>query len=277
MSGSIYKITCAPTKKVYVGQTCDHKVKNGVAYNYGPTGRWSDHKSSAKRTNTPFAQAIREHGEDAFTIEVLETDLLEKLDELEAKWISELDCVWPNGYNVAAHSRNKHHLSTTLQDHYKEITEKAIIRPIRRDGEYRLVYLILKLKSGTDDRLCFGQNTAATFESALNDAREFAKGVGCPVEEITNKYETKLKQFDGRRITKVRITTASGLIAVYVTTDDMTSYKDQIRVCFGGKTVGQKEAYDDALQFVDLMDLDEECEVQDLIASKFATGDCLEG
>jgi transposase len=270
-------ITFIPTQKVYVGQTCDFKMKNDIAYNYGPTGRWSDHKSSSKRTNTPLSHAIREYGEDAFKVDILEQDVLEKLDELEAKWIRVKNCIWPHGYNVAAHSRNKHHLSTTLQEHYKEITEKVVIRQIRRDGEYRLVYLILKLKDGSDDRLCFGQNSHDTFDSALNDAREFAKGIGCPVEEVVNKYEMKLRQLNGRQIVKVRITTASKLVGVYITTDDMISYKDQIRVCFGGKTISDKDAYQEALQFVDMMELDNECELEDLIASKFATGDCLKG
>ncbi len=277
MSGSIYQLICVPTGKVYVGQTCDFKIKNGIAYNYGPTGRWADHKSSAKRTDTPLAQAIREYGESAFKLEVLEQDLIEKLDELEAKWIGKLDCIWPNGLNVATHSRNKHHLSTTLQDYYKEIAIKGTIRPIKRDGEYRLIYLVLTLKDNNTVRLCFGQNASADFETALADARAFATGIGCPIDELDNKYDIKLKQFENKEITKVRITTASKLIAIYVTTSEAITYKDQIRLCFGGKTISKEDAYAEALRFVELMDLDEKCIIEDLIPSKLATGDCLEG
>lgn len=277
MSGSIYKIICEPTGKIYIGQTCDFKIKNGIAYNYGPIGRWSDHKSSSKRTDTPLAQAIREYGEDAFKVEVLEQDLLEKLDELEAKWINKLDCIWPKGLNVATHSRNKHHLSTTLQDHYKEIAIKGIIRPIKRDGSNRLVYLILSLKDGKSVRLCFGQNASADYKSALADARTFATGIGCPIEELDNKYDLKLRQFEDKKITKVRITTASKLIGVYITTKETKSYKDQVRICFGGKTINKEDAYTEALQFIELLDLDEDCIIEDLTPSKLATGDCLEG
>jgi group I intron endonuclease len=277
MSGSIYKITCKPTGKVYVGQTCDFKIRNDIAYNYGPTGRWVDHVSSAKRTDTPLAQAIREYGKEEFELDVLEQDILEKLDELEAKWIRKLDCIWPNGLNVAGHSRNKHHLSTTLQDHYKDITLKCSIRPIKRDGEYRLVYLVLQLKDGQSVRLTFGQNSSASYETALKDAKIFASGIGCPVEEQIGKYDTKLKQLEGKSITKVRITTASKLIAVYITTSDMTSYKEQIRICFGGKTVSSEDAYNEALAFIELLDLDETCTIENSIPSKLATGDCLKG
>jgi hypothetical protein len=277
MSGSIYKLLCEPTGKVYIGQTCDFKIKNGIAYNYGPLGRWSDHKSSAKRTDTPLAQAIREYGEDAFKLEVLEQDLLEKLDELEAKWINKLDCILPNGLNVATHSRNKHHLSTTLQDYYKEIAIKASIRPIKNDGKYRLIYLILTLKDNKSVRLCFGQNSSVDFETALSDARTFATGIGCPIEELDNKYTIKLTQFEDKEITKVRITTASNLIAIYVITNETKSYKDQVRICFGGKTISKEDAYNEALKFIELLDLDEECIIEDLIPSKLATGDCLKG
>lgn len=277
MSGSIYKLICEPTGKVYVGQTCDFKIRKGIAYNYGPTGRWVDHKSSAKRKDTPLAQTIRKYGEDAFKLEVLEQDLLEKLDELEAKWITELDCVWPKGLNVATHCRNKHHSSTTLQDYYKEIAVKGSIRPIKRDGTYRLVYLVLTLKDGKSVRLCFGQNANADYETALSDARAFATGIECPIEELNSKYDLKLKQFEDNEITKVRITTASNLIAVYFTKSNTTSYKDQIRICFGGKTVSKEDAYNEALQFVELLDLDEECIIEDLIPSKLATGDCFKG
>lgn len=277
MSGSIYKIKCKPTGKLYVGQTCDFKFRNNIAYNYGPIGRWSDHVSSSKRTDTPLAQAIREYGEDAFELEVLEQDLLEKLDELEAKWISELDCIWPNGLNIATHSRNKHHLSTTLQEHYKDISLKGIIRPIKRDGVYRLVYLVLTLKDGTSVRLCFGQNSTSDFKSALEEARAFATGIGCPIEELSSKYDNKIKHVEDKEITKVRITTASKLIAVYITTSDMKSYKEQIRICFGGKTISQEDAYSEAMQFIELLNLDEKCTIENLISSKLATGDCLEG
>jgi group I intron endonuclease len=273
MSGSIYKITCVPTNKVYIGQATDVKYRCGKPYNYGPMGRWSDHVSSAKGKDTPLAQAIREYGAENFKVDILEVDLLERLDELEAKWIRELNSSVPNGLNVYKHSRNKHRLETTVQEHFKDITVSASIRPIKRDGKYRIVYLSLQLNNGEQRRLCFGQDSKMTFTEALEQARSFAKELGCPVTEENftsndslTKYSKKLKQFDGRKIVRVRITTASSLVAVYITTADMESYKEQVRCCFGGKNITASDSYVEAKKFVELLDISDDCEVEDGIS-----------
>lgn len=264
MSGSIYKITCKPTGLSYVGQTCDIKYRHEKPYNYGPKGRWSDHVSSAKKSSTPLAKAIQEHGRDQFVVETLESDLLERLDELEAKWIMRLNTIVPNGYNVLSHSRDKHRTESTIQNHYKPLVTSATLRPIRKDGIFALVYVNLSMKDGTQQRLAFGQESGKSFEDAMKEARQFVDQVGCP---IRNENE-RIAQFDEKVITKIRITSASKLVAVYVTTSDMTSYKEQVRICFGGKTVSREEAYRNACEFVDELVLsagDSDILVEDLI------------
>jgi len=259
--------------KVYIGQTTDVKYRNGKPYNYGPMGRWSDHVSIAKNKDTPLAQAIKEHGRENFTVEILEVDLLERLDELEAKWIRELNSAVPHGLNVYKHSRNKHRLETTVQEHFKEIAVTASLRPIKRNGAYRLVYLNIQLNNGEERRLCFGQDSKMTFEEALTQARSFAKDLDCPVieenftaDDSSVKYSRKLQQFDGKQLVQVRITSASSLVAVYITTADMTSYKDQKRICFGGKNITVDDAYAEAKKFVELLDIGDDCEVEDSIS-----------
>lgn len=247
MSGSIYKITCKPSGLSYVGQTCDIKYRHEKPYNYGPIGRWSDHVSSAKKSSTPLSKAIQEHGRDEFVVETLESDLLERLDELEAKWIMRLNTIVPNGYNVLSHSRDKHRTESTIQNHYKPLVTSASIRPIRRNGEFAIVYANLAMKDGTQQRMCFGQDSSKSFEEAMKEAQQFVEQVGCP---IRNENE-RISQFDGKELTRIRITSASKLVAVYVTTSDMTSYKEQVRICFGGKKVSQEDSYRKACEFVD--------------------------
>lgn len=262
MSGSIYKITCKPTGLTYVGQTSDIKYRKEMPYNYGPKGRWSDHVSSAKKSGTPLSKAIQEYGRDQFTVEVLESDLLERLDELEAKWIMQLNTVVPNGLNVLSHSREKHRSQTTIQNHYKAIVNSVSIRPIRKNGEYSLVYVNLYMKDGTQQRICFGQDGSKNFEEAMKDAQHFAEELKCPIRSENER----MAQFNDKVITKLRITSASKLVAVYVTTSEMKSYKEQIRVCFGGKTISQEEAYGKAREFIDeLLVNNTDCLVEDLI------------
>jgi len=87
----IYVITNTDNGKKYVGQTC-----RGVAQ------RWMQHKSAAKSgLDNYFYRAIRKHGEDAFSIEVVEEiETLEQSNEAERKWIAQLDSIDSNnGYN----------------------------------------------------------------------------------------------------------------------------------------------------------------------------------
>jgi hypothetical protein len=246
----------------YVGQTSDIKYRKEIPYNYGPKGRWSDHVSSAKKSGTPLSKAIQEYGRDQFTIEVLESDLLERLDELEAKWIMQLNTVVPNGLNVLSHSREKHRSQTTIQNHYKAIVASVSLRPIKRNGVNALVYVNLHMKDGTQQRLCFGQDGNKSFEEAMTDAQLFVKQLECPIREENER----IGQFKDKVITKLRITSASKLIAVYITTSDMTSYKEQIRICFGGKTISPEEAYEKAREFIDeLLMNNADCLIEDLI------------
>jgi hypothetical protein len=275
MSGSIYKITCNPTNKAYVGQVTDIKYRHGKPYNYGPIGRWSDHVSSAMReaSNTPLAKAIREYGEDSFTVEILETDLLERLDELEAKWIDQLGTYVPNGFNVNRYSRNKHRETSTIQDYFAGKVSSARICPIKRNGVYRIVYLKLNLTNGDTRRLTFGQDRHVGFEDALREARTLAQTLHCPVTEDDIAVLDALPSLDAVRsklsnqpVTRVMITTASGLVAVYLRTASMATYKDQLRVCFGGKRIAMDTAYNTALEFVDRLDKSETCEIVDKLS-----------
>jgi group I intron endonuclease len=94
MNGYIYKITCTKTNLCYVGQT-QKDLSN----------RMKHHIYNSKNKESPLAKAINEHGEQNFTIEVIERADLNRLDEIEAKWIKQLNTVSPNGYNVYSHGR----------------------------------------------------------------------------------------------------------------------------------------------------------------------------
>lgn len=255
--GFIYKVTCIPTGKMYVGQAKEYKMKYGKPYKYGISGRWSDHISSSKKSSTAFAKAIQEHGRDAFQLEELEKGSLSSLDALEAKWIHTLQCVVPNGYNTARHSQNRHTDESNLVLFFKDRADHAILRKIMKGTDYKLVYIYIYLKDKSMRRVVFGQNENDTFDHALQEARTFLHALGCPHTEDTShssvpleRYASKLQELSTKTITQIRITSASHLIAVYVTTDDMKCWKDQLRICFGGKTIPKDFAYDIACQFV---------------------------
>lgn len=86
-TGVIYKITCLITGKPYVGQT-RQKLNRRI---YG-------HKSN--KGKSAIDVAIRKYGWENFSVEVLETCPVEKLNEREIFWIRELNSKAPNGYNL---------------------------------------------------------------------------------------------------------------------------------------------------------------------------------
>lgn len=87
----IYVITNAINGKKYVGQTCQ-----------GFEFRWLQHKSAARRGNDCYIyRAIRKHGVDSFSVEVVEyIDTLGQANEAEKKWIIQLQSLDSlHGYN----------------------------------------------------------------------------------------------------------------------------------------------------------------------------------
>jgi hypothetical protein len=272
--GFIYKISCITTGKLYVGQAREHKHKNGKAYNYGIQGRWCDHVSSSKNYTSAFAQAIQTYGKDAFKVEELEKAPLETLDALEAKWISQLNTIVPNGYNTARHSQNKHREQSNLYEFFQGTVKHASLRKINREGKLRLVYVILELSNDTTRRIVFGNNKDDTFESAWLAATTFVKNLNCSYSEDTSssadpleRYAKKIEEYNTKEIVKIRITNASKLVAVYITTSDMNSWKDQHRICFGGKTIPDECAYELAKLFVDQLRKTTQTTIQDMYRS----------
>lgn len=89
----IYKITCLPTGKSYVGLT------SGTVRQ-----RWANHVSQAVRRNgnSVLHAAIRKYGRPAFSVEVLlEVRTLEEASEAERRLIEILQTIRPLGYNIA--------------------------------------------------------------------------------------------------------------------------------------------------------------------------------
>lgn len=107
----IYVITNTSDGKKYVGQT----VKS-------LEHRWQGHLAHARwgRRDMALLVAIREHGESAFTMEVVQTcSSQEELNVAERAWIERLDTVIPNGYNAGfgiwRHPRQSARISASMR------------------------------------------------------------------------------------------------------------------------------------------------------------------
>jgi hypothetical protein len=243
MDVHIYKVTCLQTNKIYIGQTQQYKHKNGKPYSYGVLGRWCDHVSSSKRSDSPLHSAIREHGPGNFTQELVETTTDALANEREAHWIHLLGTAVPNGYNVNVHSRCKHRDSDNPAAIYLDTATDVELKRVNRNGTPTLVYVYVTTPDGKE-RLTFGQSKTSTFEQALADATrciEVFREHGVRVKDSDKRSE-----FENRDIQKIRLVPFNKtMVAVYLTVDGK-----QTRICFGGKHVTYDNSVNNAREFV---------------------------
>lgn len=119
----IYKIACSKTDKLYVGQTTNSLEE-----------RFQQHKKAARALSRKIendediekwgckliALAMIEHGIDNFRIDLLEEVTEENSAEKETEYITSLNTIFPNGYNImrtggaAATKEKKQTISNSL-------------------------------------------------------------------------------------------------------------------------------------------------------------------
>ncbi len=88
-TGVIYKITNTLNGKFYIGKT-KQKLSRRI----------TQHKYDSKKGSLGLGAAIRKYGWENFTVEVIETCPIDKLNEREIFFIAELNSKSPNGYNL---------------------------------------------------------------------------------------------------------------------------------------------------------------------------------
>ena len=127
--GSIYKIYCICTEKVYIGQTVQHP----------PIKRWVEHYSEMNRMNNELYiyRAFRKWGIENFTFQVLEQDIpLKELNAKEQWWIEKYKANHSTfGYNLTAGG------VMTVKSIITEEIAKQIINDIRYRTEMTFVEL----------------------------------------------------------------------------------------------------------------------------------------
>lgn len=124
LKGYIYKYTF-PNGKVYIGQTTTSVEK-----------RWQEHVSNSKRLRSKMVcdAAINKYGKENIKIEVLEevevdekkpTLLVEKLNKLERKYISEYDSAnIAKGYNILLGGERKPLAQKILDEKWYELFDE---------------------------------------------------------------------------------------------------------------------------------------------------------
>ena len=292
--GCIYKVTCTVTNLSYIGQTTLHKdvcVKGDLV---GAEARWYKHVRTAmakSRVNdvAPLLVAIRKHGQANFKVETIETCKIKDLNEREKHYIKFLNTKHPNGYNVSdgggfrERVYEKNNIGNIVET-YIDTATFIDVRPIKRNGEYRLIHVYITEDDEEDRcRLVFGQGCGSSFEIARKDMEEFIRPFKERCIEVrmdpqfnkedeVGKYREKLFPFKDQTVTKVRVATMKChdaiLIAVYVSLEGKPGWKNDIRTLFGGDTIPIEKAYKTAKLFVNHIPTNEKTKFIDTVDLK---------
>lgn len=133
----IYCHTNRMNGKKYVGQT-----------KYSLEHRWSGHVHAALKRGgrTAFCNAIRKHGADAFTHEVIDVVTTQAgANSAERAWIEHLSCQSPNGYNLSSggetsitHEMTRQKISESWRDPVKKASRLSKIREAWANPELRM-------------------------------------------------------------------------------------------------------------------------------------------
>jgi len=124
MKSGIYKITCKPTDKIYVGSSKNMKI------------RYRTHLSNLKsgRHGNPYMKnSYEKYGKEAFEFSILEYCEYENLLDREYFWINELNSTFSSiGFNIIYDfSREKKNTKNATQMSIK----KNKVRFQRKDGK----------------------------------------------------------------------------------------------------------------------------------------------
>lgn len=285
--GIIYKITCIPEDKCYVGQTLTHRLSGSSGWiPQGVKGRFEFHWKQRSKRKTLISDVLKKYDKSDFKIEVIafcDGCKINELDVMETQAIMFHNTQQPNGYNFNRAGSVNSKAKKLIMEHYglepiavyqpekrvksrqigygrgvnkfeffkaKDITKIEIV-PIRNRGPRVLV-----TTSETPDRyrLMFPD---------LPEALEFCQVVSTVEPEVHHslldkpvqyKYQKKLDYFDGKTIEKVWVRTFKypfGILwGVYVMTDDMMHNDSKKRIILGGRNCNGDDSRKKTIEFL---------------------------
>lgn len=253
---NIYKITCLETNKIYIGQT-KHSIRE----------RWLHHLRMSKYKSElhPITREIDKLGKDNFKIELVETCEYEQRFKRENYWIDTYQSLYPKGYNKIKNTEYRD-IKPLLEDHLVE-AEMIEIIPIKNSGVYNRIYVQFTFdldKFGIDneenlyniryDYKNDQENFKDFMYKIIQQTQEKYSGI-IPIKlnqklnfesDVLCNYRDKINEVMKIKIEKIKISTVKSnelvLCVIYITNRDNPGWKNQKKMCFGGKNVPIKDA-----------------------------------
>lgn len=211
----IYKLTNLENNKIYIGQAVSHILNHKRFRPYGGEGRLRCHISEAysKKQNQChyLNSAIKKYGCCNFELDIIDYCEIDNADELETKYITEYDSLYPNGYNLKKGGKTFRHcdeskkrVSNGVMNYYKDkkfarfmlmnpqllkTNHCNLLKPLNREGIQYGWYVFINDK-GRKYKADFGGSHISLDDSkknALEFLEELAKRLdaGNSLEPIT--------------------------------------------------------------------------------------------
>lgn len=288
IKGIVYKITCTPTQKIYIGQTRTYYGKQ----KWDEKKRLNNHIKSAYSDNknkcTLLCNSITKYGKDNFTIEKIEECELEELNKKEDEYILKFNSLAPNGLNLR---RGGHHggASEPLKEYLSEkgklyfSEEKNKIRQSEiiinsslknkqekiKDLEIQSIELHIINKSNLPSHIKSIINTIdnkkeviifnskfQNFDEKMNRALSFYEDYKDKIKIIRNDFGSSLEKINS--ITNIKFIeikkmkhTKNEIVSLYITTDTTKKWNEKIRITVGGKNHLLIDSYKFVMDFIE--------------------------
>jgi hypothetical protein len=294
--GVIYLITGPNQEHKYIGQTKMFRVKyfeNKFKY-FDYIGRFKEHLTCARSNPTyHIDRIIKKYGPENFSVKLIRYCFPNELDEYEVKYIKKFNTLHPNGLNIVLgnphKNANKERTSILLKEYYTNIQvqlkhshvhrskfknlsnkqiKRIIIKPIKENGNNKIIYMYIEYDNKEQQRRRYG-GKHELWEEAYNRCMKDASNLSQNIIDYTKDQQLNdLGEVTGVEI-KIHTMGDKKLVSVYIINTDVKKWDQKRRFVFGGKTITLKDAFDKAVNFIKINEINiEKIKIQDsLIAT----------
>ncbi len=294
--GVIYLIIGPNPEHRYIGQTKMFRIKyfeNKFKY-FDYIGRFKEHLAAA-RTNPTYNvdRIIKKYGPENFSVKLIRYCFPNELDDFEVKYIKKFNTLHPNGLNIVLgnphKASNKERTSTLLKEYYNNIQvqlnhslvhrskfknlsnnniDKIIIKPIKENGDNKIIYMYIEYENNELQRRRYG-GKHESWEEAYNRCMIDACNLSQNVIDYTKDQPLNNLGDITRVEIKIHTMREHKLVSIYITNTDVKKWDQKKRFVFGGKTITLKDAFNKAVNFIKINEIDiDKIKIQDsLIAT----------